>query len=145
MTYSIFWMVLYDLELRRRPKGRNTVTLLWSLHDSSCPNIPLKLLHRSVCISFQHISLILSWSCNHATSGTREWFSILRTRFLILPNTKRHFWSMERMNPMPNIDNSPSINPNTILINKIFQLRWLLDVVNLLSIHMICLVMMKNT
>jgi len=65
-----------------------------SLHAWSYPKIILKLLLWLVCCSFQHIFLIISGSCHHLGSGAREWILILRTRHLIPPNARRHFWSV---------------------------------------------------
>jgi len=125
--------------------GMKTYTSLWSLGARSCPNIILKLLLRLQWLSFQHISLILSGSCNHLRSGTREWILILRITHLILCNTRRHFWSMWRMNTAPHMDVCLSLNPKAYH-PTIFSLpQWLQDAVNLLMIRMIYPAMMKNT
>jgi len=79
----------------------------------SCPNIRLKWLQQQVCISFLHRSLILSRSCDHIGSGTREWILILRPRPPILPNICRPLWSMQRMNTLQNIDMCRLINQKT--------------------------------
>ena len=96
---------------KKKTQTRKTYTLPWSFHTRSCPNIILKLVLWLVCFSFQHICLIVSGSCDRLGSGTRECLLILRTRHLILSNTRRHLWSMRRMNTAPNIDVCPSLNP----------------------------------
>ena len=64
----------------------------------------LRLLQWPVCFSVPNLSLILSLSCDHLGSVTREWTFILMTRLLILPNTKRPSWSIRRMNTVRNKD-----------------------------------------
>jgi len=95
--------------------------------------------------SFRHISFIISASCDRWGSGTREWISILRTRHCILPNTKRHFWTIWRKNPMPNIDVCRSLNLKAFRATIPSPLQWLDDLVNRSLIHIIWLAMMKNT
>jgi len=104
----------------------------------------IKLLLQQVCLSFQHMSLILSGSCNHLECGKWEWILILRMRNLILPNTRRRYWSMWRKNTAPNIGTCQSLNLKTYLSTFFSLLQWLQDLVNLLMIHMISPVMMKN-
>jgi len=91
MTCSITSLAWCELWPRRRQNWRKTYTLPWSLRGRRCPNIILKWPQRLVCFSFWNISLILSRSCDHLGSGTREWISILKTRLLILPNSRRPF------------------------------------------------------
>jgi len=69
---------------------------------------------------------------------------ILRMRLFILPNTKRHFWSMWRTNTVPNIDKGLSLNPTLSQAAISSSLQWLVDLVYLLLIHMICPAMMKK-
>jgi len=145
MTCSLIWTALCKLQLGRSLKGRKTYTLLWTLCNGSRPNITLKLLQRLVCVSFQHISLILSGSCDQSGSGTWQWIVILRTRLLSLPNTWRCFWSMWRMNTVANNDECRSINPNICLAANPSPLQRLLDLVSGYLIHMICPAMMQNT
>jgi len=104
-------MALCKLWPRRRPNWRKTYTWPWRLRTRSCPNIMLKSLQRPVYYSFQQISLILAGSRDHIRCGTRQWLFILRTRLLILPNTRRPVCRMRRMNTVPNIDECPSLNP----------------------------------
>jgi len=120
-------------------------TLQWSLCYRSGPNTKLKLLQWRVCSLFQYTSSILSRSCDHLECGTRESIFILRTRLLILPNTKRHSWSMWRINTVLNTDVCLSLNQKAFpaTISSAAQQR--LDLVNLHPIHMICPPMMKNT
>jgi len=110
MTCSIIWIPSCELWLRRRLKGRKTCSSPKSYLDRSCPSIMLKWLQRFVCHWFLPISSILSGSCDRLESGTREWILILRMRHPTLPNTKRPFWSMWRMNTVPNTDACWSIN-----------------------------------
>jgi len=71
MTHSIIWMEVFKLLLRRRPNGRKTYILPWSLHAKSWPDIMLELLRRRVCFWFPHRYSILSRSCDRLDSGTR--------------------------------------------------------------------------
>jgi len=86
-----------------------------------------------------------SRSSDQLGSGRRELMSILRTRLYILTNTRRRFWSIWKMNTAPNQDICPSLDLKLhwVTISSIPQ--WHEDLVNLLKIHMICPVMMKNT
>jgi len=143
MTCSIIWMALCELELRRTLNGRKAYSFPWCLPDRSCPSIMLKLLHRWVCFWFEHTSLFLSRSCDHLRSGTREWILILRTRLLIPPNTNRHFWSMWRMHTVPNLDDCASLNTDVYTTTISSPPLWLLDLLNVLSICMICAAMIK--
>ena len=144
MTGSIICMVLCELELRRRCHGVMTYTLPRRLHPRSCPNLLLKLLQWPVCFWFQYIPSILSRRCDSSESGTREWISILRTRLPILPNTKRPFWSMWRVNTVPNIEDCPSWNLQEYRATIFPPPEWLLDLLNLVVIHILCPAMMKN-
>jgi len=98
-----------------------------------------------VCCSFQHICLMLSrcWDC--LRSGTRDWIVILRMRGPIWSNCRRYCWSMWRINTAPNIDDCPSWHPSPYQATFPSPQHWLPDMVNLLMIHTICPVMMKNT
>jgi len=145
MTCLITWMASCELWPRRRHNGRKTYTSPWRLPGWSCPNIRPKSLPRLVCFWFQCISLILSGSCDHLGSGTRQWIWILRMRHLILPNTRRPFWSMWRTNTVPNIDECPSLNPKVLSTATSSPLQRLLDLVNHLLTHIICPAMMTNT
>jgi len=111
----------WELWRRRRHRGRKTYSLWWSLHGKSFPNIILKWLQRPVCISFQHTSLILSGSCDHFGSGTREWISILKTRLLIQPKTRRPFRRMWWKNTASNTDVCRSLNPKRTEQNLSFS------------------------
>jgi len=64
---------------------------------------------------------------------------------LILPNIKRHFCSMWRVNIVPDIDKCPSLHPKIFRAAIFSPLQRHLDLVNLLLIHMICPAMMKDT
>ena len=102
-------------------------------------------LQQRVCFAFQHISSILSGSCDRSGSGTREWILILRMRYPILPNTKSRFWSMWRMNTVPDMDIYLSVNPKGC--TEMISSPWLRlqDPVNLISIHTRSPAMRKNT
>jgi len=145
MTCSITWMALCQVWRRRRHNGRKTCTSLWRLRTRSCPNIMLESLQQLVCFTFQHISLILSRSCDHSGSGTRRWILILRPSRLPLPNTRRRFWSIFKMNTVPIIDEWLSLNPTMSRPAISFLLQRILDFVNHRLIHMICPAMMQNT
>jgi len=145
MTCLITWMAWWELWPRRRHRGRRIYSLRWSLRGKRCPNIILKLLRRPVCFSFRHTSVILSGSGDHSGSGTWEWIAILKTRLLILPNTRRPFWSMWRTNTAANTDISRSLNLKTYRTPIPASPQWLPNLGNLLMIHMICPAMMKNT
>jgi len=112
MTCSIFWMVLCELWLRRRLNWRKTYSSLWRSCDRSCPIIMLKRLQQGLYFSFVHLSSILSRTYDCFGSGMKEWIWILRTRYPILPNSNRPFWSIWGMNTVPNIDMCRSIHPN---------------------------------
>jgi len=120
-------------------------TLPRSSCDRCCPNIMLQLLQRRVCITLQHTFLILSGSCDCLGSETSAWISILRTRLLILLNTKRSFWSMWRMITVPNIDVCLSLNVKAYQATICSSPQCRPDLANLLMIHLIRPVMMKNT
>jgi len=105
----------------------------------------LKVLQQLVCFCFQHISLIHSGSCDHFRSVTREQISILRTRLLIVRNTKRCSWTMWRMNTVLNIDHGPSLNPKMHQSAISSTLERLLDLVYHLLVDVICPVMMNCT
>jgi len=145
MTCSIMLMALGELCRIRRHNGRKTSTSLWTLRDRSCPNNMQKSLQRLVCFPFQHTSLIHSGSCDQLGCGTRRWIVILRTRRLILPETRQPFWRMWRTNTVPNIDECPSIHMKIFLTAISSPLQRLLDLVNRLLIHMIWPAMMRNT
>jgi hypothetical protein len=101
MPCSLIWMPPWQLWLSRRHSRRKTCSSLWnSLHKSSW-NITLKWLKRWVRLSFLQISAILSGSCDHVESCTREWISILKTRQPILPTTNGLFWRMWRTHSVP--------------------------------------------
>jgi len=145
MTCSIIWMALCKLGLRRWHNGRKTYNSPSRLRARSGSNIMLNSLQRLASSSFQHLSLIRAGSCHHFASGTRSWIVILRTRLLVLPNTRRPFWSMWRMNTMPNITQCPSFNPKMSRLAISSPLQTLLDLVNHLWIHMIFPAMVQNT
>jgi len=105
----------------------------------------LKWLQRRACFSFGHISSILFGSCDHLENGTKEWILILRRSNPILPNTKRPFWCMWRMNTVPNIDVCRSTSTKVFWAAISSPLQWLHDSVNHPLIHTICAAMMKNT
>jgi len=145
ITCSITWMALCELSLRRRHNRRKTSSSPWSSLDRSCPDILLKWLRQRVRFSFQQTSSIVSGSCDHIGSEAREWILVLRTRHSIPPDTKWPFWSIWRMNTVPNIDvrqyvilkayRSPISSPPPRVQ----------DPVNHPWIHKIYPVMMKNT
>jgi len=138
-------MVQCKLYQGRRHSGRKSCSSLWSQLNRSCPNILLKWLHRLVWFPFQHISLILSGSCDCLGSGTRKWISILRMRHSILPNTKMPFWSMCTMNTVPNIDGCWALNPKSSQVAISSPPQCHQDRVNHSLIRMIFPAMMKNT
>ena len=105
----------------------------------------LKWLQRWGCFSFLHISLILSGSCDGLGSGTWEWILILRMRYLILHNTRSPYWSMWRMNTVPNFDVCRSINSKANWATILSPPQWPQNPVNYSFILMICPAMMKNT
>jgi len=96
ITCLITWMAWCELYPRRRHHGTKTYSFLWSLRSKCCLKSILESRQRLVCFSFRHASLILSRSCDRLGSGTREWIFILKTRLLILLNTRRCFWRMWR-------------------------------------------------
>jgi len=110
MTCLIPWTAWWEVWPGRRLSGRKTYSLPWSLRGRSFPNSVLKSLQRPVCSSFRLISSIISGSCDRFGSGTREWILILKTRLLILPNTRRPFWSIWRTNTVLNIDDCWSLS-----------------------------------
>jgi len=77
--------------------------------------------------------------------GIRDWILILRPRYRILPNTKRPFGCMVRMNIVPNIDVCRSISTNAYGAAISSHLQRLQDLLNHPLIHMICQAMKKNT
>jgi hypothetical protein len=68
-----------------------------------------------------------------------------RTRLLLLSNTTRHFWSVWRMNSVPNINIWLSLNPTAYYPSISSLPQWLQDLVNHPMIHKFCPVMMKST
>lgn len=105
----------------------------------------LRSLQRPVSSSFPHIFLILSGSCNHVGSGRWRWILIMRTRLLILSNSRRPFRSMWSTNTVPNVNECMSLNPKMFHTVLSCLLNRLLDFINCLLIHMICPTMMKTT
>jgi len=118
MTLLILWMAWCELWPRRIHNGSKTYIFLWSLGGRGCPNIILKWLQRLVCYWFWHIPLILSRGCDCLRSGTSEWICILKMRLFILPDSRRPFWSMWRMNTVLNIDFYRVLNPQNIPNNN---------------------------
>jgi hypothetical protein len=110
MTGSITWMTICKHRRRRRHNGLKTWSSQSSLHDPSGPSYMLNWHPRQVCYSSLIISSILSGSCDCSDSGRNQWIFILRTTYSILPNSRRRFWSMWRMNTLPNINVCQSIN-----------------------------------
>jgi hypothetical protein len=110
MTYSIIRMVLCENQLTRRLIWRKSYSSLCSLLHRTWRNSMPKFLQWPGHFLIQHIFLILYRSWDHLYSGTREWIFGLRTRHLILPNTKTHFERIWRMITLPNIDVCLSIN-----------------------------------
>jgi len=145
MTYSMQRMVSCELQLRRKVIGRKIYILRQRLRNDSCTNSMRLVLQWWVCIWFQHTFSILSGSCAYIACRTRDWILILRTRLLILPNTKWNCWNMCRMNNVPNIDVSLSFNLKVYRATISSSVHWPLDLVNHVMIHMICTAMMKNT
>jgi len=145
MTCLITWMAWCELWPRRRHNARKTYCSPWSLHGRSCPNVIAKWLQRLVCFSFRHTFLILSGSCDGLGSGTREWILLLKKRLHILTNTRRPFWIMWRTNSALNIDVCRSLNLETYQTPISSPPQWVLDLVNLVLIHMICPAIIKNT
>ena len=145
MTCLTTWMAWCELWPRKRHNGRKTYSLLWSVHSKIYLNTILKSLQRLVCSSLRHISLFLSGSCGRLGSGTRAWISILTTRLLILPNTRRPFWGMWRSNTARNIDDCRSFSLITHWTTISAPSKSLLDLVNHLMIHTICPEMTTNT
>jgi len=129
-------MELCELCLWRWLDGRKTYTLLWSLHARRCPNSILKLLLQRVWFLIQNTSSIHSSSCDCLGSGGREWLLILRMRLLIQPDTRRQYWSLWRMNTVPNIDVCTSLNPKEYCATIFSLPQWLQDLV-IIMMHMI--------
>jgi len=144
MTYLIIWTCWCEIRLRRRLHGRNTCFYLWSQLDRSCLNTTLKWLQWWACFWFVHISSIHFGSGDRLESGTKKWISILRTRHPILPNSKRHFCSMWRMNTVPNINVCRSISTTAYWAAISSPLQQLQDPVNHPLIHLIYSAMIKN-
>jgi len=90
----------------------------------------LKWLSQWVCFSFLHIFSILSGSYDRLGSGARECILILRMRHPIVSNRRRPFWSMWRMNTVPNIDVCQLIQLNTYQGTIPSPPRWLQDSVS---------------
>jgi len=144
MTYTIIWMAICQLWRRQRPNGRKTYTSLWSVRDRSCLYIIRKWLQQPVYFSFRQVSLILFESCNPLECRTREWIAILMTRLHIPCNIRRRFWSMWRINTMPNTSDCQSIDPKELWASTPSPQRLLVRI-NILLIHMIYLALMINT
>jgi len=104
------------------------------------PNLP----QWQVDFSFQHISLIISGSCDHKWYLKREWILILRTEVHMLPNTNKRFWSMWRMNTEPSIDICPSLSLNEYRVTISSSHQQLRDLVNHLWIDMISQLTLQN-
>jgi len=145
MTCSIIWMVWCERSPRSRHNGTKTYTLPWRLHGRSCPNIiPIWIL-RLVCVWLRHIFLIVFGSFDHLGSGTREWILILKTRLLILHNTWRPLWCIRRKNTALNTDICRWLNLKAFRTTITSPPQLLLNLVNLLMIHIMCPAIMKNT
>jgi len=144
-TCLITWTALCMLYVIRRLNWRKTYTLQWSLLTRSCPNIMLKLLQLQICFSFQHTSLIFSRRCTHSGSRTKKWKFILRTTPTILPNTRRHFCHMWRMNTVPNIDIALSLNRKAYWTIISSSPHWFQELDVHLSVQMISPVLMTIT
>jgi hypothetical protein len=128
----------------KKPQWKKTCSSWWSSLDRCCPISMQKWLQRWACFWFRHIHSIFSTSSDRLESGIRESIWILRTRHPILPNTRRPFWSMWRMNTAPNINTCPSINTNAYPAAIPFPLQCLNMLWNHPLIGMICPAMMNN-
>jgi len=95
--------------------------------------------------SFQQIPATISRCCDHSRSGSREWILILMMRHPILPNTNMPFWSMWRMNTVPNICMCRSINMKAYQAAIISLPQRLQAPVNHPLINLISPALMKNT
>jgi hypothetical protein len=85
------------------------------------------------------------WKWDRIGSGTRVSILTLETILHIVPNRTRSFSVMWRTTTALNIDIGRSLNPKSYLTTISSPPQWLLDLVNLLLLHMICPVMIKNT
>jgi len=70
-------------------------------------------------------SSILVGSCNHFWRWTREVTLIIKMRHSILPNTKRHFLPMWRMNTVLHKGICPSLNTKVYRATNSSHLQWL--------------------
>jgi len=145
-TTMTSWGLWNLVACHEKPHSKNH-----ALHSDSCGYVheqgPITMLKNPqcpVCFRFHNIFMILFGCCEHLARATSKWISILRTRLLILPNTRRHFWSMWKTNIVLNIDRSLSLDQTMLWVAISSPLHSLMDIVNLLLIHMICAAMMKN-
>jgi hypothetical protein len=145
MRCLITLMVWCELWPRKPQIGRKTDSLLWGVQGKKSPDIMPKWLRRLVCSSFQHIALIHSGSCNRLGRVTSEWILILKTRLHIPHNTRRPFWSMQRMNIAQNIDVCRSLSLKWHWTPISAPSKWLLDLGNHLMIRKICPARTMNT
>jgi hypothetical protein len=111
--------------------------LRWNVRSKCCPNVILKWLQWLVWSSFRHVSMLLSGSCNRLGSRRRVWILILKTRLLILPNTRRPSLSNWRMNTGRNIEDCRSLSQITHWTTIPAPSKWLLGLVNVLMIQTI--------
>jgi len=96
-----------------------------------------------LCIS-AHI-LDAFWKLWLLGNGRSEWLFILRTRLSTLPKTKKHFWSIWRMNAAQNIEVCPWLYPKAYWATISSPVHRLKDLVNLLLIHIIVPATTNNT
>jgi len=145
MTCLIIWTVWFELPRRRSQHARKTCSSPWSQFNRSCLNTTLKWLQRRACYKLLHIFSIRFGLCDRLENGTSEWISILRMRHSILPNTKRPFWSLLRMNTVPNINVCRSISTKAHRAAIPSPRARLQDPINHPLIQMIGPAMMENT
>jgi hypothetical protein len=98
-----------------------------------------------ICFSWLYRASILHRSGDRFRSATRKWLLIMGWRHMILPNTKSSRCTMWRMNTVPIIDKSRSINPNVYQATICSPQQWHQDLGNLLLIYVICAAMLNNT
>jgi len=146
MTCSIIWMALCKISLRRRIHGRKTCTSPWSWRNRSCfiyyaelnPTRGIHLISAHLLDPFRRLWSFRKWDKGMDMNPEEE------TSYRP-PNTKRHSWSMWRMNTAPYVNVCRSLNPKLYWTTISSPLERLQHPVNLPSTHLICPVMMNNT
>lgn len=103
ITHLSRWISLCELYLGRKLNTNKSKTSPWRLCARRGPEIILKLLQWWEYIAFWCTFFILLAFCNRVGSWTTDSILLLKTRPLILPISKRCFWSMWRINTVRNI------------------------------------------